>query len=77
MIQNSIFKYMGVLQKIYLRLCSNGIMHWNGTDLKYVIKLSNDFMYIPVPAIFEKDVFFGVQDGLNNVVTVVHGKLIE
>jgi hypothetical protein len=55
----------------------DGIMHWNGTDLKYLVKYSNDFMYIPVPAIFDKDVFFGVVDGLNNVVIVAHGKLIE
>jgi hypothetical protein len=40
------------------------------------MKFSNDATYIPVPAIFEKDVFFGVQDLQNSVVVVVHGKLI-
>jgi hypothetical protein len=54
----------------------DGIMHWNGADLVYLMKFSNDATYIPVPAIFEKDVFFGVQDLQNSVVVVVHGKLI-
>ena len=55
----------------------DGIKHWNGTDLAYLLKFSNDFMYIPVPVIFDKDVFFCVYDGLNNVNMIAHGKLLE
>jgi hypothetical protein len=55
----------------------DGIAHWNGTDVKRLLTFSNNFTFIPTPSIFEKEIFFCVSDGLNNVNMVVHGKLTE
>lgn len=53
----------------------DGIAHWNGTDVKRLITFSNNFTFIPTPAMFDKEVFFCVSDGLNNVNMVVRGTL--
>jgi len=53
----------------------DGIAHWNGTDIKRLLTFSNNFTFIPTPAIFDKEVFFCVFDGLNNVNMVVRGRL--
>jgi hypothetical protein len=55
----------------------DGIVHYNGTDLQYLFRFSHNFTYTPVPAIFENDVFFRVYDGADDVLTVMHGKLIK
>jgi len=53
----------------------DGIAHWNGTDIKRLLTFSNNFTFIPTPAIFDKEVSFCVFDGLNNVNMVVRGRL--
>jgi hypothetical protein len=55
----------------------DGVAHYNGSDLQYLFRFSGNFTYSPVPAIFEKDVFFRIDDGLNGVITAVHGKLVN
>jgi len=53
----------------------DGIAQWNGTDVERLFTFSNNFTFIPTPAIFDKEVFFCVSDALNKVNMVAHGKL--
>jgi hypothetical protein len=55
----------------------DGIAHWNGIDLKYLVRFPDSFIIIPSHSVFEKDVFFCVFDAGYGVNMVVHGKVLE
>jgi len=55
----------------------DGIAHWNGTDIKYLIPFANNNMVVGNIAVFEKDVFVPVKDPTTKMNLVYHGRLIE
>jgi hypothetical protein len=60
---------------IFIRM-ADGLAHYNGTDLQYLYKFTNDWTSIlGEPVIFDNDVFFSVVDYINGVKFMLHGKL--
>ncbi|HRI48298.1 MAG TPA: hypothetical protein PK559_14420 [Ignavibacteriaceae bacterium] len=54
----------------------DGLAHFNGENVEYLIRFENDFTSISTkPLIFEKEVFFPVSDYINGYNLVFHGKL--
>ncbi|MBX2977492.1 MAG: hypothetical protein KF721_15305 [Ignavibacteriaceae bacterium] len=54
----------------------DGLAHFNGENVEYLIRFENDFTSISTkPLIFEKEVFFPVNDYINGYNLVFHGKL--
>ena len=53
----------------------DGIAHYNGTDIEYLLQYNKPSTYIFEAAIFEKEVFFLVRDYRNNLNLIYHGKL--
>ncbi len=58
---------------IFIRMF-NGISHYNGTDIQYLYKFTNDISILDA-TIFENEVFFLANDFTNNSNLIFHGKL--
>jgi len=63
-------------KNIFLRM-TDGIAHYNGTDIEYLVNYSKPRTYLPSVALFEKDVFFLVHEAPTNLNLIYHGKLKE
>jgi hypothetical protein len=53
----------------------DGLAHYNGINTKYLYQFSNNFISLFKPLIFDNDVFFSVEDNLNNYKFILHGVL--
>ncbi len=63
------------MEDIFIRM-RDGLAHYNGSDVKYLYKFSNNYTSINnVPAIFNNEIFFCVWDPINNVNFVLRGNL--
>lgn len=60
---------------IFVRML-DGLAHFDGKDVKYLFKTSNNIMMAPNMVIFEKDVFIPCKDYTKNCNIVYHGKLL-
>jgi len=54
---------------------TDGLVHYNGTDMKYLFRLERPSNYILQAALFENEVFFLVIDYPNNLNLIYHGKI--
>ncbi|MCK9281860.1 MAG: hypothetical protein M0P71_14640 [Melioribacteraceae bacterium] len=54
-----------------------GIMHYDGTDIKYVYKLENRFAIAVAGLVFEKSAVFVIEDVINNQMLLLKGILKE
>jgi hypothetical protein len=61
-------------KNIFLRM-TDGIAHYNGTDMEYLINFSKPRTKVPGAALFEKEIFFIVYEASTNLNLVYHGKL--
>lgn len=60
---------------IFLRM-KDGLAHYNGSDISYLYRFENNTTSIlHNAAIFDKDVFFAVNDPINNNDFILHGRL--
>ena len=54
---------------------TDGLAHYNGTDIKYLFNTINHRLLFLGSAIFKDEVFFLVIDYANNLNLIYHGKL--
>jgi len=54
---------------------TDGLVHYNGTDMKYLFRLEKPSNYILQASLFENEVFFLVIDYPNNLNLIYHGKI--
>ncbi len=53
----------------------DGLLHYNGTDLKYILKFPNNIEYGSTALVLEKDVFLHAFDNKTGYNIIYHGKL--
>lgn len=62
---------------LFVRM-KNGLAHYNGTTIEYLYRFDSNWTSVSSQAaIFEKEVFFTVNDPINNKDFILHGKLKE
>ncbi|MBI5809295.1 MAG: hypothetical protein HZA74_12930 [Ignavibacteriales bacterium] len=60
---------------LFVRM-KNGLGHYNGIDIEYLYRFDNNWTSISAnAAIFEKDIFFTVEDPINDKDFIIHGKI--
>ena len=58
-------------------LMTDGLVHYNGSDMQYLFKFDKQGTQIYDAAIFEKEVFFVAYEAQDNIKIIYHGKLKE
>jgi hypothetical protein len=61
---------------IFIRML-DGLMHYNGSDVKYILKFSPDVRFGTSAMVFEKNIFLHVFDNKTGYNIIYHGKLKE
>lgn len=72
---NYVNALMGRSKKDIFLCMNDGFAHYNGTDVKYLYKFSNNFTRITGNLIFQKDVIFMAYDFVSNINLIIRGKL--
>ena len=54
---------------------TDGLAHYNGSDVEYLLDLSKNKILVGGAALFEKEVFFMVYESSTNLNLIYHGKL--
>ena len=58
-------------------LMTDGLAHYNGSNIEYLFYFNKPRTQIPDAALFEKEVFFTVDEASTNLKFIYHGKLKE
>ncbi|HJZ23199.1 MAG TPA: hypothetical protein VJ201_01980 [Candidatus Babeliales bacterium] len=69
------YQVYGRNEKDMFIIMRDGLAHYNGTNIEYLYQFSNTWMNLFKPLIFEKEIFFPIEDNLNNYKGILHGVL--
>lgn len=69
------YQVHGRSEKDIFLIMRDGLAHYNGKNVEYLYKFTNNFISLYKPQIFDNEIFFAVDDAYNGYNLVLHGKL--